>query len=150
PGLATLTFVAEFRRDACPPNGERVVIGDVLSSYHELCSAGSAPSLHGIRHWRLFVGHHRRLECGYAARGLVYRKLVVALDFLAERSRDAAHDGLHLFRDPKPAAASSWSKADCELGGISLRQFGTEPALWCAGTGCAPRLAQFRCLCRHD
>src|SRR5262249_6399836 len=62
---------------------------------------------------------------------------------------DAAHDGMHLLCNPKPTAASSWSKADCELGRISVRQFRIEPALRCAGSGRASGLAQFRCLCQH-
>src|SRR5262249_13826940 len=133
PGLTALTPVAEFERNACPPSGERIVIGDVLSSYYELCPSGFALALHRIRDRGIFIRYHRCLESGHAIGSLVCRVLVLALDFLADRSRDAAHDGMHLLCNPKPTAASSWSKADCELGRISVRQFRIEPALRCAG-----------------
>src|SRR5439155_8907054 len=103
----------------------------------------SAPALCDLRDRRLFHGHHRCAQYRDASAGLVHGALVLALDLLAQRGRDAAHDALHLPCDPAPAAAPR-PEACLELERFPLCQSRPESNLRCTRAGRAARLAQFR------
>src|SRR5262249_60804634 len=98
---------AEPARDALLASDKWSLVGNLLSAHSQLCAQCAAAALRNLRHWRLCHGYCRRHQCRYAARSLVHRTPVVALDLLANRALDAADDALRLPPDPPPPQPSA-------------------------------------------